>query len=315
MYHQQEPLPSTPPHQHRIPRVLILWRSLLRATSWKLYQSLCCTAHRGRPFIATPPRARHYAAMSGQQHRVSPIDMPLRSRGDMTPSDQQSSRKRIRVVESDIESPPRAGAPQGGGAALGGHGTIGNMEQVSHIYWNFFVRIVLIMCVIIVTHYVSVSSQQQPHNGVVISLASSSDEDDMWVRPRIAPPALLSGNTAGPHRQERSGQTPSIDREQRAPVAVAEYTRRPSNPVPRTNIVRGRSRPEVKHQHNVLMESVRNTFLHSQCEDSDVQWYSNVLRYAGVHTFQKRWRITHHLQAHHARNLGKTLRHSIDLQS
>jgi hypothetical protein len=136
------------------------------------------------------------------------------------------------------------------------------------------------MLVIIVTQEISVTSrQQQPQDGVVITLASS-DDDDMWVRPRLAPPALLSGNTAGPHRQERSGEPPSIDREQHAPVAVAEYTRRPSNPLPRTNIVRGRSRPEVKHQHHALMESVRNTFLHSPrlCEDSDVQWYRNVLR-------------------------------------
>ena len=201
------------------------------------------------------------------------MDMPLRSRGDMTPSDQQSSRKRSRVVESDIESPPRAGAPQGGGAALGGHGTTGGLEQVSHQYCNFFGRIVLIMCVIIVTHYVLVSSQQQPQNGVVISLASSSDEDDMWVRPRLAPPALVSGNTAGPHRQERSGQPPSIDREQHAPVAVAEYTRRPSNPVPRTNIVRGRSRPEVKQLQNALIDVERNTLLHSPrlCADNGVQ--------------------------------------------
>ena len=98
------------------------------------------------------------------------------------------------------------------------------------------------------------TSHRQPQDGVLINVASSdhesSDEDDMWVRPRLAPPALLSGNTAGPHRQERSGQPPSINREQHAPVAVAEYTRRPSNPVPRTNIVRGRSRPEVKHQHH-----------------------------------------------------------------
>lgn len=70
--------------------------------------------------------------MSGQQHHVTPIDMPLRSRGDMTPSEQRSARKHPRVVESDIESPPRAAAPHGSGAAVGGHGTVGRTEQVSH---------------------------------------------------------------------------------------------------------------------------------------------------------------------------------------
>ena len=128
------------------------------------------------------------------------------------------------------------------------------------------------MCVIIVTHEILVTSRQQPQDGVVVNLASS-DDDDMWVRPRLAPPALPSAGTAGPHRQELSGGPPCIEREQHAPDAVAEYTRRPSNPVTRTNIVRGSSRPEVKQLQHALIDVERNTLLHSPrlCADNGVQ--------------------------------------------
>ena len=168
------------------------------------------------------------------------------------------------------------------------------------------------------------TSHRQPQDGVLINVASSDhessdDEDDMWARPRLATPALPSGNTAGPHRLELPGpRPPSIHREQHAPDAEAVNARQPSNPVTRTNMVRGRSRPEVKHLQHALIDAVPNTVLHSPrlCEDNDDLWYRhNVLRNAGVHAFLKRRRITRHLQVHPARNLEKTLRHSIDLQS
>lgn len=82
----------------------------------------------------------------------------------------------------------------------------------------------------------------QPQDGVIIQLYSSSDDDDMWVRPRVPAPALPPTPAAGRQRPERSSIPSAVDREQHPADGDGRH---PTNSATRPIIARRQRRSVV----------------------------------------------------------------------